>query len=358
VVVSESPNKAAEKDIDRPAKPAATRDLPPDAFSSVSRSNGGKAKDYDSVILDLDSDEHEEPTAGTATTPDAPLDEAKPPTSGDGQERTLARSVTPPRISQELVRAAALDQIGPEHFRRTLIAPARSATSAPVGRPSRSIRIATHPVEAQLEDRRLLMVHEPDSPRAAAMRVLRHRLVERGDPRTIVVTSPDVGDGKTTCAANLAITLSECGRARVLLLEGNFRRPALASVFGIKPPICLTAQMTDHHRNREADPWAAAQVISPWLHLLAIDSDTFRGPRLIDGPAFENTMTQLKLVGYDYIVVDTPAVLGSADVNLVQELADGVVLALTAKRSSTRSLRAAVAQLTQAKILGVALLEA
>lgn len=352
--MSKSSNKAVTRGAESSAKPAATRDLPHDSFASAIRVNGTRPKDFDSVILDLDAEDIDEASqADSAGAAEVVLSHGTIPTGPLATEG-------PSRISQELVRAAALDQIGPEHFRRTLIAPTRAtAAEAPTtGRPSRAIRIATHPVEAKLEDPRLLMIHEPDSARAASMRVLRHRLIERGDPRTIVVTSPEVADGKTTCAANLAITLSECGRARVLLFEANFRRPDIARLFGIKPPVCLTAQMSEHHRNPHAAPWAAAQVISPWLHVLAIDTDTFSGPRLIDGPAFENTMTQLKLVGYDYIVIDTPAVLGSADVNLVQDISDGVLLALTAKRSSTRALRSAVDQLTQAKMLGVALLDA
>jgi len=64
-------------------------------------------------------------------------------------------------------------------------------------------------------DRRLLMLEAPDSQAAAAFRVLRHRLVRNGEPKVMLVTSPNVGEGKTTCALNLALALCEAGRARV-----------------------------------------------------------------------------------------------------------------------------------------------
>lgn len=362
--LSDSSSKAKAESTATPSEAKAAR---ADALAAASRQEDPKPKDFDSVIFDLNADDGEadEPEAiGSAPgandrariqgTPSAASNNGQPPVqlaSGASDDEL---------IPAEVVRAAALDQIGPEHFRRTLIAPSRVATphEAAFGDEApRGVRVTSRAVAARLDDPRLIMIHEPDSPRAASLRVLRHRLSERGDPRTLVVTSPEVGDGKTTCAMNLAVALSECGRARVLLLEANFRKPDLARMLGMTPPVCLMRQMEQHHQNPRAAPWTAAQITSPWLHVLAIDPEGFKGPNLIDGPAFENTITQLKLVGYDYIVLDTPAILGSADVNIVQDVADGVLIALTARKSNTRALRAALDQLTTAKIVGVALFD-
>src|SRR5215471_14436766 len=85
----------------------------------------------------------------------------------------------------------------------------------------------------------LVMLTLPDSSRAATYRVLRHRLSQLGDPRVILVTSAQAGEGKTVCAANLAIALGECGRARVLLVEGNLRMPSLGELFGFVPAECF-----------------------------------------------------------------------------------------------------------------------
>ena len=65
----------------------------------------------------------------------------------------------------------------------------------------------------------------------------------------------------------------------------------------------------------------------------------------------------MRLGGYDHIVVDAPPVLGSADVNLMADSADGVVLALRARRSTTRDLRRAIDQIGQSKIAGTVLVE-
>jgi len=60
---------------------------------------------------------------------------------------------------------------------------------------------------------------------------------------------------------------------------------------------------------------------------------------------------------YEHIVIDAPPVLGSADVNLMADAADGVVLALRARRSTMRDLRKAIDQIGASKIAGTVLLQ-
>ncbi|MGZ3406379.1 MAG: hypothetical protein ACXVAN_08035, partial [Polyangia bacterium] len=62
--------------------------------------------------------------------------------------------------------------------------------------------------------------------------------------------------------------------------------------------------------------------------------------------------------GYDYIVIDTPPVIGAADVNLIEDSADGVLFTAWSRTTSSRSLRQAIEQLAPAQLLGVTLLDA
>jgi Mrp family chromosome partitioning ATPase len=224
---------------------------------------------------------------------------------------------------------------------------------APDERPK--IWVATHKAPPD-PDPRLILVREPDSVRAASFRVMRHRIAERGDPRVIAVTSPGPRDGKTTAAANLALALSEFGRSRVLLLEANLRSPQLAVLFGFLPPECFSVQL-QRHRERPADPWSIVEAFSPALHVLAVKPGETNRP-LLDAPAFAIAIEVLTRVGYDYIVIDTPAVLGSADVNLIEDYVDAVIVTARSGRTMGRSVRAAVEQLSQRKLLGVILLDA
>ena len=215
--------------------------------------------------------------------------------------------------------------------------------------------VATHKAPPD-PDPRLVLLREPDSARAASFRVMRHRMVDRGDPRIIAVTSAGARDGKTTCAANLALALGELGRAKVLLLEANFRAPQIAVMFGFLPPECFSMQL-QRHRDRPLDPWSIVEVFSPSLHVLAVKPGEVNRP-LLDAPAFAIAIEMLQRIGYDYIVIDTPPVLGSADANLVEDYVDATILACRAGQTLGRSLRAAIDQLSPRKLLGVALIDA
>jgi Mrp family chromosome partitioning ATPase len=231
---------------------------------------------------------------------------------------------------------------------------ARPQSQVPVGPPP-EIGLTQHHLPEDEPDGRLTLMLDPDSERAAAFRVLRHHLLEVGRPQCVIVSSPQPGDGKTTTAINLALALAECGRAKVLLVETNLRRPQLADVFKFVPPWCFAEQLAAH-RHQPLMPWSAIEIPQLWLHVAAVNP-RIEKTQLLDGPAFAIAMERLRLAGYDHIVVDAPPVLGSADVNLMADAADAVVLALRARRSTTRDLRKAIDQLGANKVAGTVLVQ-
>lgn len=200
----------------------------------------------------------------------------------------------------------------------------------------------------------LAMLKDPFSPRADAYRALRHQLSKRGDPRVVGVTSPGRREGKTTAAINLAASLREGARGRVLLVEANVRNPAVAGTLGFMPPACFQEQLI-RHRQEPLEPWVAAEIL-PSLHAMAVNPVNKYAP-LIDPIAFSIAIDRLRLAGYDYIVVDTPALLESADVNLISDSVDGFVMSAIAKRSDARALRKARDQLGNVTFIGCVLLE-
>jgi Mrp family chromosome partitioning ATPase len=204
-------------------------------------------------------------------------------------------------------------------------------------------------------DRRLVLVRDSDSVRAAAFRVLRHHILERGQPKVVAVSSANDREGKTTCAVNLALAMAECGRGRVLLVDGNLRRPELAGVFRFVPPWCFAEQL-QVHREQPLLPWGVVEVRSMWLHVAAVNPRRDPG-KVRDAPSFGIALERLRLGPYDHIVIDCPTVLGGADVNLIQDAADGVLLVARKRATTVRDIRRAVEQLTPAKVLGTALLE-
>ena len=204
-------------------------------------------------------------------------------------------------------------------------------------------------------DRRLALLIDPDSERSAAFRVLRHHLLERGRPQVVIVSSPRVGEGKTTTALNLALALSECGRAKVLLCETHLRRPQLARVLELVPPWCFAEQLAAH-RHQPMLPWSVVDIPQLWLHVMAINP-RIEKTQLLDAPAFSIAIERLRLADYEHIIIDAPQVLGSADVNLMADAADAVVLSLRARQSTSSDLRRAIEQVGADKIVGTVLVE-
>jgi Mrp family chromosome partitioning ATPase len=217
------------------------------------------------------------------------------------------------------------------------------------------VQVRARALEGQL-DRRLALLVDPDSERSAAFRVLRHHVIAAARPQVIVVTSPGAGEGKTTVAVNLALALGECGRAKVALVEAHVRRPQLSRLLGITPGWCFAEQLAAH-RAQPHQPWAMIELAAIGLHVAPL-ARTVEPRQLLDGLAFGIAMEQLRLAGYDHVVVDTPPVLGSAEVNMMVEATDVILLVARARRSTARDLQRAIDQLATPKIAGTVLLDA
>jgi Mrp family chromosome partitioning ATPase len=200
----------------------------------------------------------------------------------------------------------------------------------------------------------LAMLTDPHGQRADAYRALRHRLVGVGDPKVIGVTSAHRREGKSTAAVNLAASLREGARGRVLLLEANLRAPSLATMLGFVPPACFGEQLIRHKKD-PLEPWVAAEPLSP-LHVMAVNPTLKHSP-LLDPIGFSIAIDRLRMAGYDYIVVDTTPVLDSADVNMIADSVDGLLLVALAKKSDTKSIKRAMNQIGSMTFLGTILLE-
>jgi succinoglycan biosynthesis transport protein ExoP len=202
-------------------------------------------------------------------------------------------------------------------------------------------------------DPRCVLLREPMSLQARSYRLLRHRLLTHGDPHVVAVTSARVGEGKTTCAINLALCIAEETLASVLLVEANPHRPSLGQVFGIRT-------LLENAREGGGDATRTLQqrvfaLRGPRLHVVSAPAGALQNARL-DRVLFRVALRDLR-EAFDYIIVDTASVLESADADVACECADGVIVAARAKKSRRGSLRKAIEQLRPATISGVVLLD-
>ncbi|MCA9676706.1 MAG: hypothetical protein H6709_04390 [Kofleriaceae bacterium] len=287
-----------------------------------------------------------------ALSPDGqPLTAGSAPAGAPVSPRQLAHTV-----SQDRVALRERPPTPPVVGDRAMVAASREVAPHVAAGQAPEIGLTQHhlPDDAP-PDPRLILVTDPDSEQAAAFRVLRHHMLEAGRPQVVVVSSPRPGEGKTTTALNLALALAECGRARVLLVETHVRRPQLSSVFRFVPPWCFAEQLAAH-RHQPMLPWGFVDIPQLWLHVAAINPRIEQN-QLLDAPAFAIAMERLRLGGYDHIVIDSPPVLGSADVNLIQDAADGTLLVVRGKRTTARDLRRSIDQLSPARVIGTVMVE-
>jgi Mrp family chromosome partitioning ATPase len=200
----------------------------------------------------------------------------------------------------------------------------------------------------------LVLLNPKLLPQAASIRSLRHRLAERGEPRVVAVTSAARREGKTFCAVNLALSLAEVRRSRVLLLEANSYQPSLASVFGLTKHVCFFDQLEAHKKDFLA-PWKVTELSTYDLHLLAVEPRSSK-LRALEGGTFAHCLDSLR-GAYDYIVIDAPSVSSGPDIPLLEDAVDGLVFVARADRSRARTLRYALEQVSPQDLLGVVLLD-
>ncbi len=211
-------------------------------------------------------------------------------------------------------------------------------------------------IHADREAERGLVVADGHSgtPRAEAFRRLRTNLqyvaVDR-KPRSIVVTSARPGDGKSSTACNLAISLAQAGR-RVVLVEADLRRPSFGKYLNIEPGAGLTSVLTG-----AAD---VMEVLQPWgsdgLLVLASGPIPPNPAEILGSRGMTDVLRQLNSE-FDYVIIDSPPLLAVADGAIVAAAADGVLLVAAARQTKRGELMAALGSLNavDALLLGVVL---
>jgi capsular exopolysaccharide synthesis family protein len=187
-------------------------------------------------------------------------------------------------------------------------------------------------------DPALCTVHLPKSGEAESYRGVRTAVYFNSRSqghKVIQVTSPDMGDGKTTLAANLAVSIAQSGK-KAILIDADCRRPRIHKLFGVTAGRGLASVIAGEAELGEAIQPSAV----PGLSVLPC------GP-IPPNPAELLTLPRLReVVGaireqYDFVVIDTPPLLAVTDPCAVVPCVDGVLLTLRiGKNARPHALRA------------------
>ena len=195
---------------------------------------------------------------------------------------------------------------------------------------------------------------ESHSAAAEAYRALRTSVLLSSagrPPRTLLVTSAQPGEGKTTTAVNTAISLAQLG-SEVLIIDADLRRPSVHKVFGADPSRGLSTYLS---RDVDVDGLIQKQ---PFPHLSVIASGPIppNPAELISSERMQNLVNQLS-ERYDHIVIDSPPLINVTDPVILSTIVDGVMLVVSWGKSTRDACKRVRNELSSvgAKVFGVVL---
>ena len=198
----------------------------------------------------------------------------------------------------------------------------------------------------------LIVSNHPKSILSEAYRNIRTSLMlsfSEQPPKKIAVTSANPLEGKTTTLINTAISLSQTG-ARVLIIDGDMRKPRIHKVFDNGNGIGLSNFLSGN-----AKLWSVIRKTEIQnLYYIPAGSVPPNPAELIASNLFREMMQALG-ERFDHIVVDCPPVIGFADSVILSSMVDGVILVVLSGKTPRMALQRAKDALLQvnAKILGV-----
>jgi Mrp family chromosome partitioning ATPase len=173
--------------------------------------------------------------------------------------------------------------------------------------------------------------------------------------RTIVFTSADPGEGKTTMATSIALAIARVSTDRILLIDASSRASSVGSKLGLKSPITWPALLDGFAKVEDG-----LVCLTPGnLTVLVIGSDDvqtsgLRHPRFPGGRKAEELFKRMA-DEFDLVLIDAPALLESEDARWLSEVSDGTVLIARRGVTDGRRLTAARKVVPKSKRLGIVL---
>jgi capsular exopolysaccharide synthesis family protein len=207
----------------------------------------------------------------------------------------------------------------------------------------------------------LAVLSAPKSEASEAYRTLRTGVLyaaSRDDIKTILVTSSEIGEGKTTTVANLAAVLGKAGK-RIIVIVADLRRPRLETFFGMEadgasgedpPPLGLTNVLAGE---TSVDDALAPVPNMPNVQVLRSGPMAGNPAELLESKRMREVVTRLRDQA-DFILIDAAPVLGVSDALVLCRLADAVLLVADAGRTRRTTVSRAREQLIQVngKLIG------
>ena len=204
----------------------------------------------------------------------------------------------------------------------------------------------------QLQNRSLISLTNPKSSIAEQFRTVRTSIqfssVDK-DLQSVVVTSPNPEEGKSTITANLAVVFAQQGK-RVLLIDSDLRKPTVHYTFHTENHVGLSNVLTRQVTLQEAVKTSRQENL--WI--LTSGPIPPNPSELLGSKGMNDLLDEVKNE-YDFVIFDSPPVLAVTDTQVLSNLTDGVVLVISSGNTKIDSAKKAkeLLESAKAKILGV-----
>ncbi|MEJ2887941.1 polysaccharide biosynthesis tyrosine autokinase [Actinomycetospora aeridis] len=200
---------------------------------------------------------------------------------------------------------------------------------------------------------RPLVSDDPGGVRAEAFRKLRTGLqfaFVDDAPRVLAVTSAVAGEGKSSVAGNLALSLQQLGE-RVCLVDADLRQPSVAEYFGLVSDVGLSTALIGR-----TGVEGAVQPVAARLDVIAAGPVPPNPAELLGAHRMPVLLAELQ-ERYDTVIVDCPPALPVADASIVAGRVGGVVVVVRAGSTTRPDVEATLRALdrVEARILGTVL---
>jgi protein-tyrosine kinase len=200
---------------------------------------------------------------------------------------------------------------------------------------------------------RLILVTEPHAQECEQYRTLRTQLfhaANKSKTQVVVITSALAGEGKTSTALNLALAIAQSKEKRILVVDGDLRRPNVASFLGLQPNRGLGETLRGEHEVLNSIFCLEGED----LYLLPVSQEADNPTELLSSERFSETIAQLREY-FDFIIFDSPPVMPFADSRLLANHADAIILVVRSGMASYDTVEKAIDALPRDRILGVVL---
>lgn len=232
---------------------------------------------------------------------------------------------------------------------------AAAAQASPAAGTAPTLAVNAVKIDESAMERNRVVAHRTRSKEADRFRLLRTQVLQamaQSGMRTLGITSPNYGDGKTTVALNLALSIALDLKQTVLLVDIDLRKPNVMDYLGLVASVGLTDYFTN-------DTPIADCMIRPSferLTLLPAGRPLDRSSEMLGSPKIAALAEEMKSRYADRLIIyDMPPVLAQDDPLVFLPHVDGVLLVVNEGFTRTSDLKASLRALSGAHVIGTVL---